>query len=108
MNALTRTESTADRWEGIITGSRLCFSILDRLRPASAGPLAELRCANFNSHVALQTRVAGLIHRAHAVRADGGQDFVGARVKSQLTMLRFNGLVNRIGGPTDAGELVLV
>ena len=31
-----------------------------------------------------------------------------ARVKTQLTMLRFNGLVNRIGGPTDAGELVLV
>ena len=30
------------------------------------------------------------------------------RVKTQLTMLRFNGLVNRIGGPTDAGELVLV
>jgi membrane associated rhomboid family serine protease len=32
----------------------------------------------------------------------------GTRVKTQLTMLRFNGLVNRIGGPTDAGELVLV
>jgi len=31
-----------------------------------------------------------------------------SRVKTQLTMLRFNGLVNRIGGPTDAGELVLV
>ena len=31
-----------------------------------------------------------------------------ARVKPQLTMLRFNGLVNRIGGPTHAGELVLV
>jgi hypothetical protein len=30
------------------------------------------------------------------------------RVNTQLTMLRFNGLVNRIGGPTDAGELVLV
>ena len=30
------------------------------------------------------------------------------RVKTQLTMLRFNGLVNRIGGPTHAGELVLV
>ena len=30
------------------------------------------------------------------------------RVKTQLTMLRFNGLVNRIGGQTDAGELVLV
>jgi Uri superfamily endonuclease len=30
------------------------------------------------------------------------------RVKTQLTMLRFNGLVNRIGGPTDAGELILV
>ena len=28
-----------------------------------------------------------------------------ARVKTQLTMLRFNGLVNRIRGPTDAGEL---
>jgi hypothetical protein len=34
--------------------------------------------------------------------------YVGPRVKTQLTMLRFNGLVNRIGGPTDAGELVLV
>jgi len=32
----------------------------------------------------------------------------GLGVKTQLTMLRFNGLVNRIGGPTDAGELVLV
>ena len=32
----------------------------------------------------------------------------GTRVETQLTMLRFNGLVNRIGGPTDAGELVLV
>jgi hypothetical protein len=32
----------------------------------------------------------------------------GTRVKTQLAMLRFNGLVNRIGGPTDAGELVLV
>ena len=31
-----------------------------------------------------------------------------SRVKPQLTMSRFNGLVNRIGGPTNAGELVLV
>ncbi|MGB7012794.1 MAG: hypothetical protein WBD97_20610, partial [Pseudolabrys sp.] len=36
------------------------------------------------------------------------QSNCNARVKTQLTMLRFNGLVNRIGGPTDAGELVLV
>jgi hypothetical protein len=30
------------------------------------------------------------------------------RVKTLLTMLRFNRLVNRFGGPTDASELILV
>jgi len=34
--------------------------------------------------------------------------YINIRVKTQLTTLRFNGLLNRIGGPTDAGELVLV
>jgi len=42
------------------------------------------------------------------IRALYGKSAVISRVKTQLTMLRFNGLVNRIGGPTDAGELVLV
>ena len=31
-----------------------------------------------------------------------------SRVKTLLTMLRFNRLVNRFGGPTDASELILV
>jgi hypothetical protein len=39
---------------------------------------------------------------------EGNEAIFDLRVKTQLTMLRFNGLVNRIGGPTDAGELVLV
>jgi hypothetical protein len=37
---------------------------------------------NFDRHVALQFRVAGSIHFAHAARADGGQNFVGAQASS--------------------------
>ena len=46
--------------------------------------------------------------RARAPCVRPGDGTITKRVKTQLTMLRFNGLVNRIGGPTDAGELVLV
>ncbi|MFZ0029876.1 MAG: hypothetical protein WAK72_27380, partial [Pseudolabrys sp.] len=52
-------------------------------------------------------RPASLLRRK-AILEKRGHEQEMARVKTQLTMLRFNGLVNRIGGPTDAGELVLV
>ena len=38
--------------------------------------LAELRGGNFDGDVAIQTRVAGAIHFAHAARADGREDLV--------------------------------
>ena len=38
----------------------------------------ELRGGNFDRHVAIQARVVGAIHLAHAARADGRKDFVGA------------------------------
>ena len=49
----------------------------------------------------LEMPVQGILVRA-------GSALGGARVKTLLTMLRFNRLVNRFGGPTDASELILV
>ena len=58
---------------------------------------------NYLGHYALTARLLTWLRRGNQPRVVNL-----SRVKTQLTMLRFNGLVNRIGGPTDAGELVLV
>ena len=68
-----------------------------------------LTLAGVGATLALVALMASLIPAYRASWLDPVKVLRAApRVKTQLTMLRFNGLVNRIGGPTDAGELVLV
>ena len=61
-----------------------------------------------NQRTAAARLVLSRIGRSRAEQFNSANDGLWTAVKTQLTMLRFNGLVNRIGGPTDAGELVLV
>jgi hypothetical protein len=82
-------------------GYRALFSLFDVAQRADLTHWGDIADPNEGRELLLRVLHTG---RGSAVVAATAL----SRVKTQLTMLRFNGLVNRIGGPTDAGELVLV
>ena len=58
----------------IQAGDGLCFA-LEAL--AQFGAARKMRGQNLNSDDAVEARVAGFVHLAHAARTDCGEDFIG-------------------------------